>query len=104
MGRMLIDAVLAAPDCTGGRAGHPAARRWARTRRRLRLGRTPAVASPPTCAGLAGAEVLIDFTRPEGTLAHLAPAAARRAAVIGTTGFSRRRRPDRRRTRGTSRS
>src|SRR5689334_9747751 len=40
-------------------------------------------------AGLVKAQVLIDFTRPEGTLAHLA--ACRRLgvkAVIGTTGFS----------------
>ena len=40
-------------------------------------------------AGLANAQVLIDFTRPEGTLAHLA--ACRELgvnAVIGTTGFS----------------
>jgi len=40
-------------------------------------------------AVLAGADCLIDFTRPEGTLGHLA--ACRRhgvAAVIGTTGFS----------------
>jgi 4-hydroxy-tetrahydrodipicolinate reductase len=40
-------------------------------------------------AGLADAQVLIDFTRPEGTLAHLA--ACRELgvnAVIGTTGFS----------------
>ncbi|HUQ73531.1 MAG TPA: 4-hydroxy-tetrahydrodipicolinate reductase [Burkholderiales bacterium] len=33
----------------------------------------------------AGCDVLIDFTRPEGTLAHLQHA---RAMVIGTTGFS----------------
>jgi 4-hydroxy-tetrahydrodipicolinate reductase len=33
----------------------------------------------------AGADVLIDFTRPEGTLGHLAHA---KAMVIGTTGFS----------------
>jgi 4-hydroxy-tetrahydrodipicolinate reductase len=40
-------------------------------------------------AGLAHAQVLIDFTRPEGTLAHLV--ACRELgvkAVIGTTGFS----------------
>jgi 4-hydroxy-tetrahydrodipicolinate reductase len=39
--------------------------------------------------GLAGADVLIDFTRPEGTLAHLA--ACRQLGVkmvIGTTGFT----------------
>ncbi|MEP7296695.1 MAG: 4-hydroxy-tetrahydrodipicolinate reductase [Burkholderiales bacterium] len=42
-----------------------------------------------TRAGLTNAQVLIDFTRPDGTLAHLA--ACRElgvAAVIGTTGFS----------------
>jgi 4-hydroxy-tetrahydrodipicolinate reductase len=40
-------------------------------------------------AALAAADVLIDFTRPEGTLAHVrACRAARRAIVIGTTGFT----------------
>jgi 4-hydroxy-tetrahydrodipicolinate reductase len=40
-------------------------------------------------AGLAGADVLIDFTRPEGTLAHLAVCRELGVrAVIGTTGFS----------------
>jgi 4-hydroxy-tetrahydrodipicolinate reductase len=39
-------------------------------------------------AALAGSEVLIDFTRPEGTLAHLALCRELGiAAVIGTTGF-----------------
>ena len=39
--------------------------------------------------GLAQAQVLIDFTRPEGTLAHLAVCRELGvAAVIGTTGFS----------------
>ena len=39
-------------------------------------------------AGLAGCDCLIDFTRPEGTLAHLAMCAdAGVAMVIGTTGF-----------------
>jgi 4-hydroxy-tetrahydrodipicolinate reductase len=38
---------------------------------------------------LAGADVLIDFTRPEGTLAHLEACLARgKPIVIGTTGFS----------------
>jgi len=36
-------------------------------------------------AAIAAADVLIDFTRPEGTLAHLRYA---KACVIGTTGFS----------------
>jgi 4-hydroxy-tetrahydrodipicolinate reductase len=40
-------------------------------------------------AGLAGADVLIDFTRPEGTLAHLDACRERGVkAVVGTTGFS----------------
>ena len=39
--------------------------------------------------GLANATVLIDFTRPEGTLAHLTACRARGInMVIGTTGFS----------------
>ena len=38
--------------------------------------------------GLAGAEFLIDFTRPEGTLAHLKYCAANNIKmIIGTTGF-----------------
>jgi 4-hydroxy-tetrahydrodipicolinate reductase len=68
MGRMLIDAVQAANDCT--LAGT------------LDLGRD-------IDAGLADAQVLIDFTRPEGTMAHLAACSARGIKmVIGTTGFS----------------
>jgi len=40
-------------------------------------------------AGLAGAQVLIDFTRPEGTMAHLARCRESGVKmVIGTTGFS----------------
>jgi 4-hydroxy-tetrahydrodipicolinate reductase len=40
-------------------------------------------------AALAQGDVLIDFTRPEGTLVHLAAcAAAGKAMVIGTTGFT----------------
>jgi 4-hydroxy-tetrahydrodipicolinate reductase len=43
---------------------------------------------PDAKAALAAADVLVDFTRPEGTLAHLAACrAANRAMVIGTTGF-----------------
>jgi 4-hydroxy-tetrahydrodipicolinate reductase len=68
MGRMLIEAVEAAPDCT--LAGT------------LDIGQDIA-------AGLASAQVLIDFTRPEGTLAHLAACRERGVKmVIGTTGFT----------------
>ena len=68
MGQMLIDAVGAADDLA--LAG------------KLDVGLD-------IRAGLADAQVLIDFTRPEGTLAHLAVCRELGVnAVIGTTGFS----------------
>ncbi|MBV8034245.1 4-hydroxy-tetrahydrodipicolinate reductase [Roseateles sp.] len=67
MGKMLIEAVEAADDC----ALHVTLDKGADVR-----------------AGLAGADVMIDFTRPEATLAHLAVCAELGVkAVIGTTGF-----------------
>ena len=45
--------------------------------------------SSDVAAAVAACDVLIDFTRPEGTLAHLAACAKQgRSMVIGTTGFS----------------
>jgi len=90
MGRVLIEAVDAADDCvlSGalGTAGNPAIGQDASAF----LGRPSEV--PITAdlhAGLSGAQVLIDFTRPEGTLAHLAVCRELGvAAVIGTTGFT----------------
>jgi 4-hydroxy-tetrahydrodipicolinate reductase len=68
MGRMLIEAVEAAADCE--LAGT------------LDIGRDIA-------SNLADAQVLIDFTRPDGTMAHLAACRERGVKmVIGTTGFS----------------
>jgi 4-hydroxy-tetrahydrodipicolinate reductase len=90
MGRMLIEAVLAAPDLrlTGAldRPGSPALGQDAGAA----LGRAcGAVVTDDLARGLDGAQVLIDFTRPEATLAHLAACrAAGVAAVVGTTGFS----------------
>jgi 4-hydroxy-tetrahydrodipicolinate reductase len=67
MGRMLIEAVQAAGDATL----HATLDKGDDVR-----------------AGLAGADVLIDFTRPEATLGHLAVCADLGVkAVIGTTGF-----------------
>ena len=67
MGKMLIEAVEAAEDCT----------------LHVTLDKGDDVR-----AGLAGADVMIDFTRPEATLAHLAVCADLGVkAVIGTTGF-----------------
>jgi 4-hydroxy-tetrahydrodipicolinate reductase len=67
MGRMLIEAVDAADDCT--------------LSGKLDIG-------VDVLEGLQGAQVLIDFTRPAGTLAHLE--ACRKLGVkivVGTTGF-----------------
>jgi 4-hydroxy-tetrahydrodipicolinate reductase len=89
MGRMLIEAVLSSPGdtLTGAldHAGSPAIG----TDAAAFLGRHTGVAiTADLHAGLAGADVLIDFTRPEGTLAHLAACRALGVRlVIGTTGF-----------------
>ncbi len=90
MGRMLIDAVLASGDCRLSGAldlpGSPALGQDAGAY----TGRETGVAVTANLhAGLAGADVLIDFTRPEGTLAHLAVCRELGVrAVIGTTGFT----------------
>ena len=79
MGRTLIDAVLADRSLTLAAAfdvaGSPAVGTEVG---KLKIGSDPA-------AAIQAADVLIDFTRPEGTLAHLKHA---KAMVIGTTGFS----------------
>ena len=90
MGQMLIEAVGQAGDLQLSGAldvtSSPAIGREAGVL--LGLANTPNITAD-LAIGLAGAQVLIDFTRPEGTLAHLA--ACRELgvnAVIGTTGFS----------------
>jgi len=89
MGRALMEAVVASGDLalTGvlEQAGNPY------------LGRNPGdwlgapldvVITSDAPAALKASQVLIDFTRPAGTLAHLAACvAAGRGIVIGTTGF-----------------
>ena len=90
MGRTLVEAIASADDLVlsgaldvagGAACGHDAG---------AFLGRTLAVTvSADLQTGLTGADVLIDFTRPEGTLAHLAVCQELGVnAVIGTTGFS----------------
>jgi 4-hydroxy-tetrahydrodipicolinate reductase len=89
MGQALIEAMLDADDVTlsaaldvagsaaiGGDAGE-------------RFGRPTGVhVVSDVGAAVRGADVLIDFTRPSGTLAHLASCArAGIGAVVGTTGF-----------------
>ena len=90
MGRMLIEAVAAAPDCclTGALdiVGSPALGSDAAAF----LGRNSGIRiTSDLHGGLLGCDVLIDFTRPEGTLAHLALCRELGVQmVIGTTGFS----------------
>ncbi len=94
MGRMLIDAVLASPDCRLSGAldlpGSAALGQDAAALSSSGAGQATGVAVTADLArGLAGAQVLIDFTRPEGTLAHLAACRDTGVrAVIGTTGFT----------------
>ena len=86
MGRTLIEAIANSPDATLAGA--------------LEVAGSPMVGSVADAAGrvaitedyataIAAGDCLIDFTRPEGTLAHLAACADKGVrAVIGTTGFS----------------
>ena len=88
MGRMLIEAVLQSGDlqiaAALDRADSPELGRDCAQF----LGRRSGVAIASDPALIAQAQVLIDFTRPEATLAHLAVCAqAGVGAVIGTTGF-----------------
>jgi len=90
MGQMLVEAVRDSGDCVlsgaldiaaspaigqdaGAFAGHA----------------TGVTITADLATGLSGSQFLIDFTRPEGTLAHLRACAQHGVAVvIGTTGFS----------------
>ena len=83
MGRTLIEAIEADAGLTLSAAleaeGSPALGAQAG---RVRI-------TSDLAAAVAACEVLIDFTRPDGTMTHLEACVARsRAIVIGTTGFS----------------
>jgi 4-hydroxy-tetrahydrodipicolinate reductase len=87
MGRALVEATLADPALSLGAA--------------LDLPGSPALGSrvggvsvgSDIAAALAAGDALIDFTRPEGTLAHLAACAAGgKPMVVGTTGFTAQQR------------
>ncbi|MED5621529.1 4-hydroxy-tetrahydrodipicolinate reductase [Ideonella sp. BN130291] len=90
MGRMLIDAVLQSDDCSLAAALDTAGSASLGQDAGAFCGRSTGVAiTSDLRAGLGPAQVLIDFTRPEGTLAHLAVCRELGVkAVIGTTGFS----------------
>jgi 4-hydroxy-tetrahydrodipicolinate reductase len=90
MGHMLIEALRASGDCRLAGAldvaSSPAIGNDAAAFLGLASG-VPVVSDP--AIGLADARVLIDFTRPEGTMAHLAACRERGVQmVIGTTGLS----------------
>ncbi|MEY4738396.1 MAG: hypothetical protein RL302_2715 [Pseudomonadota bacterium] len=90
MGHMLVDAVRAADDCVLSGALDIAASPAIGQDAGAFAGQvTGVLISSDLHQGLQNSQVLIDFTRPEGTLAHLQ--ACRDlgvAAVIGTTGFT----------------
>ena len=90
MGHMLIEAIQSADDCVLAGALDVAGNPFIGTDAAAFLGQPSGVVVTADLAqGLQPAQVLIDFTRPEGTLAHLQ--VCRRLgvnAVIGTTGFS----------------
>jgi 4-hydroxy-tetrahydrodipicolinate reductase len=90
MGQMLIEAINAADDCVLAGALDVAGSPGIGQDASAFLGRQSGVLiTADLRAGLSNAQVLIDFTRPEGTLAHLAVCHELGVkAVIGTTGFS----------------
>ena len=90
MGRTLVEAVLAEPDLALAGALDVADSPVLGQDAGSFAGKTTGVAiTADLHTGLAQAQVLIDFTRPDGTLAHLAVCRTLGLkAVIGTTGFS----------------
>ncbi len=90
MGRMLIEALRASDDMVLAGALDVAASPAIGSDATAFLGHASGVAiTADLRTGLKDADVLIDFTRPEGTLAHLALCCELGVkAVIGTTGFT----------------
>ena len=90
MGRMLIEAVQNADDCVlGGALDRPDSPALGQDAAAF-LGQTSGVAIVADLAqGLSQSRFLIDFTRPEGTMAHLHACVEQGVnLVIGTTGFT----------------
>ncbi len=90
MGHMLIEAILASSDCRLAGALDMAASPALGQDAAAALGQSSGVCvTSDLRAGLKDAACLIDFTRPEGTLAHLQVCRELGVkAVIGTTGFT----------------
>ncbi|MDB5882041.1 MAG: dapB [Ramlibacter sp.] len=90
MGQMLIEAIRASGDCQLAGALDIASSPAIGNDAAAFLGHASGVpVSAEMRIALANAQVLIDFTRPDGTLKHLKACRERGVnAVIGTTGFS----------------
>lgn len=90
MGRMLVEAVQTADDCVLTAALDVPGSTALGTDAAAFLGQSSGVLITSDVRGALGAaDFLIDFTRPEGTLAHLAVCAELGVqAIVGTTGFT----------------
>ena len=90
MGQILIEALRSSSDCRLAGALDLAASQAIGGDAAAFTGQRSGIAvTADLQAGLSGADVLIDFTRPAGTLAHLEVCRALGVnLVIGTTGFS----------------
>jgi 4-hydroxy-tetrahydrodipicolinate reductase len=89
MGRMLVEAIGAAPDTVlAGALGLPGTPEIGQDAGAFGGQPTGVTIESDLDRGLANADFLIDFTRPEGTLKHLAYCAEHGIKlIIGTTGF-----------------
>jgi len=90
MGQALIEAVLASPDLTLSAALDVPGSAAVGTDAGERIGRRTGVpVGEDVERAVAASQVLIDFTRPEGTLVHAAACARHGVALVaGTTGLS----------------
>lgn len=90
MGRMLIEAVLNSADAQlVGALDHSSCPQLGEDAGAFLGKKTGIIITADVAQGLANADFLIDFTRPEGTMAHLAVAQQTGTKmIIGTTGLS----------------
>ena len=96
MGRMLIEAIQGSGDCVlAGALDVPGSPGLGQDAAAFLGHGSGVLITDDLRAGLQGADVLIDFTRPEGTLAHLQVCSSLGVkAVVGTTGFSEAQKAD----------
>lgn len=88
MGRMLIEAVLKSEDGVLAAALEHAGSPYLGRDAGELVGAACGVGITDTLSSLEGCDVLIDFTRPEGTLEHLKACQQHKVGIIiGTTGF-----------------